>query len=39
MNGLKHGKGKWKKNVPPGEAPNSYDGYYLNDKKNGYGEF
>ena len=36
--GLKHGKGKWKKqqNVTP---CNQYDGEYGQDRKNGYGVF
>jgi hypothetical protein len=36
--GLKHGKGKWKKqqNVTP---CNQYDGEYAQDRKNGYGVF
>ena len=32
-NGLKHGKGKWKKN--PGPSTNSYEGDYYLDKKHG----
>jgi hypothetical protein len=40
VNGHKHGKGKWKK-CPnkDGSATNAFEGQYVDDKKNGYGEF
>jgi hypothetical protein len=37
-NGLKHGKGKWKKGSDSSKS-NSYDGEYFMDKKHGYGIF
>ena len=40
QNGLKHGKGKWKKSPSyEGEKGNSYEGEYSYDKKNGWGIF
>jgi len=40
MNGLKHGKGKWKKaSEAKGQKCNSYEGHYEHDKKNGWGVF
>ena len=39
---MKHGKGKWRKissNPNQKQAFNQYDGFYREDKKNGYGEF
>lgn len=39
-NGIKHGKGKWKKKpTVEGGKSNSYEGEYLLDKKNGNGIF
>jgi hypothetical protein len=41
-NGLKHGKGKWKKNSSsegPSIKSNNYEGDYAFDKKNGIGIF
>ncbi len=41
-NGLKHGKGKWKKKPTSemaGAKSNNYEGDYAFDKKNGYGVF
>jgi hypothetical protein len=39
-NGLKCGKGKWKKAAETlGGPANSYTGEYIDDKKTGYGEF
>jgi hypothetical protein len=42
-NGFKHGNGKWRKaldpSLPPNTKTNSYEGDYLNDKKNGWGYF
>lgn len=37
---MKQGKGKWKKKINT-EQPinNQFEGEYLNDKKNGFGEF
>ena len=35
--GLKHGRGKWKSSKNP--QSNSYDGDYLNDKREGEGTF
>ena len=38
--GLKHGKGKWKKQLTSTTTPcNQYDGDYVKDHKNGYGVF
>ncbi len=41
MNGLKNGKGTWKKQAPEGSTQNvnCYKGEYALDKKNGYGRF
>ncbi len=48
MNGLKHGKGKWKKGILTDNKNNEnstivknnqYSGEYAFDRKNGYGEF
>lgn len=40
LNGLKHGKGKWKKKpISEGIRCNSYEGDYAYDKKNGQGIF
>jgi hypothetical protein len=36
--GLKHGKGKWKK-IQNSVSCNNYEGEYQLDKKNGYGTF
>jgi hypothetical protein len=38
-NGLKHGKGKWKKKGTDMNKCNNYDGDYELDKKNGWGVF
>jgi hypothetical protein len=35
---MKHGKGKWRK-IQNVQHCNQYDGYYENDKKNGFGVF
>jgi hypothetical protein len=37
MQGVKHGKGKWKKTDGPSST--SYEGEYVLDKKQGYGIF
>lgn len=37
--GLKHGKGKWKKQLNSSVPCNQYDGEYANDRKNGFGVF
>ena len=40
LNGLKHGKGKWRKKAPvEGGKFNNYEGDYAYDKKNGWGVF
>jgi hypothetical protein len=38
LNGLKHGKGRWKSARDVANV-NHYDGDYFNDKKHGYGIF
>jgi hypothetical protein len=37
LDGLKHGKGKWTKG--DFKAQSTYEGEYVMDKKDGYGEF
>jgi len=40
VNGLKQGKGKWKKKLEEGEVSNNcFEGEYKADMKNGFGEF
>lgn len=37
---MKNGKGKWRKKVEDGEKINNwFEGEYIDDMKNGYGEF
>ena len=39
---MKHGKGRWRKATEKGNPKgrqNTYEGYFFEDKKHGYGEF